>query len=269
MPSSRTFVSQGRAVPQASVLSHRWTAFAAAHPAESGWIMENVDRNGFAYSLRQGVMRWGSLTERQLAAVRNALQRNINPANPGHAPAPSRIEVDATALRAALDTAVQAGLRRVALTYGDIRISLAGPTSRNPGAIYVTFRGAYVGALRGGEFRRGRGEYFNALPTERAREEFLANLRTIAANPHEQAVLHGRRTGSCCCCGRTLTDPESVAAGIGPICRGRFGWGGTTLVRRLTASERPRHFEATPLAEMRVAARPPINDRDGMEAEDL
>ena len=27
--------------------------------------------------------------------------------------------------------------------------------------------------------------------------------------------------GYCCCCGRLLTTPESVAAGIGPVCAGR------------------------------------------------
>jgi hypothetical protein len=38
----------------------------------------------------------------------------------------------------------------------------------------------------------------------------------------EEAAAYGRATGICCCCGRTLTNPESIAAGIGPICAGRF-----------------------------------------------
>lgn len=36
----------------------------------------------------------------------------------------------------------------------------------------------------------------------------------------EEAAAYGRRTGRCMCCGRTLTNPESIAAGIGPICAG-------------------------------------------------
>jgi Family of unknown function (DUF6011) len=32
----------------------------------------------------------------------------------------------------------------------------------------------------------------------------------------------GREFGVCCQCGRLLTNPDSIAAGIGPICAGRF-----------------------------------------------
>lgn len=38
----------------------------------------------------------------------------------------------------------------------------------------------------------------------------------------ELLSTHGRETGICSCCGRTLTNPESIAAGIGPICAS--GW---------------------------------------------
>lgn len=34
----------------------------------------------------------------------------------------------------------------------------------------------------------------------------------------EEAAAFGHQFGVCCLCGRLLTDPESVAAGIGPIC---------------------------------------------------
>ncbi len=34
-----------------------------------------------------------------------------------------------------------------------------------------------------------------------------------------------QHAGKCCCCGRQLTDPISIAAGIGPECAGRAGWG--------------------------------------------
>lgn len=38
----------------------------------------------------------------------------------------------------------------------------------------------------------------------------------------EQAKEWGWATGHCVCCGRLLTDPVSVEAGIGPICASRF-----------------------------------------------
>ena len=36
-----------------------------------------------------------------------------------------------------------------------------------------------------------------------------------------EAAEYGRAIGRCCVCGATLTDPESVARGIGPVCGGR------------------------------------------------
>lgn len=37
-----------------------------------------------------------------------------------------------------------------------------------------------------------------------------------------EAQEHGRRTGRCLVCSRKLTHPESVAAGIGPVCAGKL-----------------------------------------------
>lgn len=38
----------------------------------------------------------------------------------------------------------------------------------------------------------------------------------------EQAKEYGQLYGVCCRCGRVLTDEESIAAGIGPICASKF-----------------------------------------------
>jgi hypothetical protein len=43
-----------------------------------------------------------------------------------------------------------------------------------------------------------------------------ARLMTLA-----EAKEYGRMTGSCCRCGRRLDVPESVEAGIGPVCAGK------------------------------------------------
>jgi len=37
----------------------------------------------------------------------------------------------------------------------------------------------------------------------------------------DEAKAYGRRTGTCVVCGRHLTNPVSVAEGIGPVCSGR------------------------------------------------
>lgn len=38
----------------------------------------------------------------------------------------------------------------------------------------------------------------------------------------DQAKQFGALYGTCCACGRVLTNEESIEAGIGPICAGRF-----------------------------------------------
>lgn len=47
-------------------------------------------------------------------------------------------------------------------------------------------------------------------------------VETLASDPKAAAIAFGKKTGACCICGRTLTDPESVKAGIGPICAAKF-----------------------------------------------
>jgi urease beta subunit len=39
---------------------------------------------------------------------------------------------------------------------------------------------------------------------------------------HDEAAKYGAQFGICCVCAAPLTDPVSVAAGIGPICSGRY-----------------------------------------------
>lgn len=49
-------------------------------------------------------------------------------------------------------------------------------------------------------------------------------LPCIAEDPRAASILYGHTIGSCGVCNRTLTDAESLAAGIGPICRTKLGW---------------------------------------------
>lgn len=53
------------------------------------------------------------------------------------------------------------------------------------------------------------------------REEIL---RRIAEDPKEAMLRFGREIGQCGHCGRTLTNEESRAYGIGPVCREGMGW---------------------------------------------
>lgn len=60
------------------------------------------------------------------------------------------------------------------------------------------------------------------LPRSPHYPEVAKELAKIEANPKEYASARGLLTGTCCCCGRALTDPVSIANGIGPICASRF-----------------------------------------------
>lgn len=52
----------------------------------------------------------------------------------------------------------------------------------------------------------------------------MRNLRPEHKMTIEQAKEFGALYGTCCVCGRTLTNEESIEAGIGPICAGKEGW---------------------------------------------
>lgn len=46
--------------------------------------------------------------------------------------------------------------------------------------------------------------------------------KIVDAGPEEALAEYGHRVGRCGVCNRTLTDPDSIALGIGPICRARW-----------------------------------------------
>jgi hypothetical protein len=60
----------------------------------------------------------------------------------------------------------------------------------------------------------------------------VKNLSSDDVVSYEIAASFGRRTGRCMMCGRTLTNAESIDAGIGPICGGRLSRTDTHRSRR-------------------------------------
>lgn len=54
--------------------------------------------------------------------------------------------------------------------------------------------------------------------------ERLRVLKVIAEDVRAAAIRYGNEIGRCSQCNKTLTNPESLAAGIGSICAGRQGW---------------------------------------------
>ena len=71
----------------------------------------------------------------------------------------------------------------------------------------------YAKVLEIGEYGSARFEYAPGV------------VRTLTPEHKmtlDQAREYGALYGTCVVCGRTLTNEESIAAGIGPICAGRF-----------------------------------------------
>jgi Family of unknown function (DUF6011) len=114
---------------------------------------------------------------------------------------------------------------RLAIGETPLVLTRAGSKSRTPGAVTLTDgkrygEGAYFGRITlAGEFEPGRDA--RALPAEKKAE--LWALLTRMRNGEAEAVFSefGKRFGTCCMCGRDLTNAESVELGIGPICRAR------------------------------------------------
>lgn len=93
----------------------------------------------------------------------------------------------------------------------DIRISIVS-NGRNAGSLYIKEGEMYVGNITPeGHTSIQNDDILSVL--EDANEE--GNLVKLAK-------AYGYETGSCSCCGRTLSDPQSVALGIGPICLSKY-----------------------------------------------
>jgi len=189
--------------------SSNWQAFAKVDAAVAAWLVSRRDRFEFAASVSAAVCKFGGLTPGQRAAIDKMMARDAAPRV-----APVSAPVDASKIVAAFNAARAAGLKRIKLAIGGLLFKAAPMTGRNPGAIYVTRGEGYLGKVDGLTFTASR----EATPAD------VVAILNIAQDPANAARTDGLRTGICSCCSRTLTDPVSVARGIGPICEQRFGW---------------------------------------------
>lgn len=220
--------------------TRNWQAFAAAFPMEADWLYVGAQRgDSFAESLQNGVRRYGNLTPRQLACV----QRNLADAAANAAPvfpaapvtgapfynavaniatpvAPA-IVIDVSRINTAMQAAAASGLIKVKLTLGAVTIKL-GRTGRHARQNLEGFLLAYVDGAYAGKILAATGVF--TVGRAGASDAAIAAIRAAVADPQAAAATHGHDTGHCACCGRFLSDPPSVMAGIGPVCIRRFGW---------------------------------------------
>ena len=77
----------------------------------------------------------------------------------------------------------------------------------------------YAGMIKGGRFTRtAKSKVAADTPSFRALDWSIQNIMA----GHVPATLEFWHEGRCACCGRRLTDPTSIARGIGPECIKKF-----------------------------------------------
>lgn len=168
----------------------------------------------FYGKLAEDLRTYGTLFDSKVEAVRKDIAEA--PARIAAARAKrdaGKVEVDVSRIEQMFDVARASGLKRLGFRAEGVTISAAAPTSSNPGALYVKVGTEYQGKIAGGKFH----PVSSCLPTTAAR------VLEVAADPTGQAKMYGLKTGRCSCCGAELTDPVSIANGIGPICQSRWG----------------------------------------------
>ena len=234
-------------------------AFKAQFPVEAAWLIGNSHGNTFADSLRQAVEKYGHLTEKQMAAVRNGIARDddrsagfdewckaypgvkdwlVSEAAKGNDFAASVLEKgrrwgnltdgQLNAVQRNLDEgratdAAESDLDlsdlpagRYAVPDGDSRLKLLvrrpNKASRYHGWTFVSDDAAYG----------NRQTYGRQAPDGKYSGKCVEQLKIIMQDPMAASVAYGKLVGACGVCGRRLEDPESIAAGIGPVCAEKF-----------------------------------------------
>ncbi len=195
---------------------------------------ENLDASDQAFAssmLKQS--RTKTLSERQMVwvhklAVKNAPQDLTNRAVRAADVSAPKADLF-NGVRALFDRNIERGAKKLAIrlqfnegdeTY-NLRVSLASDRSRlhvaEPDVTEgdMGFPGRYFG------FIDKNGVFTKSAKVER-NEGVIAALTELDADPMAVALEYGRKTGTCCVCGKELTNKVSVAEGIGPICSGRL-----------------------------------------------
>ena len=197
-------------------------AYREAHAAVFAWLDANRGKSDFARSLLSKFEQYGNLTPGQLAAVESGLARDAaRKAEQAAKPADAQIAGEGfKRMIAAFAAARASGLKYPKFQVADYVFSPAGDkaAAHNMGCVFVkggrSFSSAYLGKINpAGGFFKGR----DCTATDEAA------IAEICKDPFAAAVMHGKQTGRCSCCGRELENEESVQLGIGPICRKKWG----------------------------------------------
>ena len=107
---------------------------------------------------------------------------------------------------------------RVSINLGD-DLKLTSPAPGSP-ALFLDRGRTSLATLR----RSGSHTWRPALCSAPApfKADVWELIKALRDDPIAALAARGKRLGFCCLCGRPLSNEESVALGMGPICRGRL-----------------------------------------------
>lgn len=211
---------------KAAAATDALAAFEVKQPLVWAWIKANAQKFEFATKMVEVIVRYGDLSEGQLAACQKMLDRETSRSAERTQRLNSAPQVDTAGidrLKLAFDKArayaaakaTGLSIRNPKITIGGMTISPAKAESKNPGALYVKAGGQYLGKIADGRFLSVQG----CSPAQR--EQVLK----FVADPAEAAKVYGQETGVCCVCNATLKSKWRLA-GIGPVCAEKMGWAG-------------------------------------------
>jgi hypothetical protein len=177
----------------------------------------SISDRDFAASLIGSFKRYGHLTPGQSPWVGKLIARATQAK-----PETISISLGSFANVVTLFTKAKAHLKypKIKLDCGGtpVILSVAGPSSKNPGSINVAGEGRFGNRSWYGRITPA-GEW---IPSQSTVANLQALLTDFGIDPAGVAKKYGVLTGNCCFCNTALTDARSRAAGFGPVCAGHY-----------------------------------------------
>lgn len=186
-----------------------------------------IKRSEFGESLLQQHAEGRTLSAKQLPWVAKLAAERLDSTDSSGYTRPALPKIPGVErLFAMFDSAKASGLQypKILATVAglDVKLSIASDRATYPGTMNVV-----VGSNHwlGRVARDGSADIYKARCAEVGveTESVVYALEEFSANPVEVVRRWGQRRGSCALCGRTLTDPRSIAANVGPVCSAKWG----------------------------------------------
>jgi Family of unknown function (DUF6011) len=210
-------ISNERKVIQKAVIAHSSDMWADQNRTILEFLKARADQSNFCSSLLSWFNKNGSLTQPQQAAVHRMMIQQEELAADAARAAKTAPSVSVDTIMQAFDRARAVGIKSPKMRVGEFVFKAAKANSINAGGIYVTEargEGTYLGKVMGSKF----------LKVRECGTDQEARIVAVCADPKAAAIAHGKKFGMCSICGRELSDPASIEAGIGPICADNYGW---------------------------------------------